>query len=111
MHIQSVDTKQAVALIHTEQPLILDTRDAQSFAQQHIAQAQHVTANNVQQLLSECAPTQCILVYCYHGMGSLSWVNMLINAGFKQTYNLQGGFSAWVAEGGDALLSAQGASA
>ncbi len=105
MQPQSVNTEQAVTLIKQQQPLILDTRDAHSFAQQHIAGAHNVTPDNVQILLSEHSPEQPILIYCYHGVGSLSWVSMLINAGFAKSYSLQGGFTAWAQHEGDKLLA------
>lgn len=103
---QSVTVSQAIEFIKNESVLILDTRDAQSFAIKPIADAKNISPDNAQEILSSLEKDQPILVYCYHGIGSLSWVDMLSREGFKRVYNLQGGFSAWLQEDGESLLKA-----
>lgn len=101
---QSVTVSQAIELMRNESMLILDTRDAQSFAVKAIADAKNISPDNAQEVLSSLEKDQPILVYCYHGIGSLSWVDMLTREGFERVYNLQGGFSAWLQEDGESLL-------
>ena len=45
--------------------------------------------------LSELKPDQAIACLCHHGMRSMQVANYLLQNGFTQVVNLQGGIDAW----------------
>lgn len=104
MSQQSVDVHTAIEMINQQSVLILDTRDAQSFANHAIPGAHNISADNAGEILAKYPKDQPILVYCYHGIGSLAWVEMLAREGFEHAYSLQGGFSGWQQADGESLL-------
>lgn len=104
MSNKSVDISQAIEMILKEDVLLLDTRDAHSFATQALPKAKNITPDNAAQILLDCKKEQTIVVYCYHGISSLGWVEALTREGFSNVYNLQGGFSAWQQADGELQL-------
>jgi rhodanese-related sulfurtransferase len=48
--------------------------------------------------LAELDPEQPIACICHHGMRSLQVANFLVQSGFTEVVNLQGGIDAWSQE-------------
>jgi len=75
--------------------LILDYRDAQTFAQGHITAAVNVSNELVGRLMREKVFDQPLLVYCYHGNSSRELAGLLAMIGYRRVYNLVDGWQAW----------------
>lgn len=80
---------------------IVDVRTPEEFAEGHIEGAQNIDWKNSDfainvQALDKSKP---VLVYCHSGNRSKSAAEYLSNNGFTAVYELEGGMSAWEAEG------------
>ena len=76
---------------------IVDIRDAGAFAQGHIAEAQTVNDENIQDFLQKADKGRPLICYCYHGISSQRAAGFFAQQGFKQVYSIDGGFEGWKA--------------
>ena len=74
---------------------IVDIRDAGSFAQGHIAQAQMVNDENIKDFFKETDKEIPLICYCYHGISSQRAASYFADQGFKQVYSIDGGWEEW----------------
>lgn len=97
-HLTINDSK---LFIEQHSPLIVDIRDAQSFALGHIAAAFPLTNENISDFLArhltspDGEAARPLVVVCYHGISSQNAANYLHQQGFSDVYSLDGGFTAW----------------
>lgn len=83
------------AVLAAKTHVVVDIRDAVSFANNHIPGAIHLTNENIADFMREAdfdAPT---VVCCYHGMSSQQAGQYLISQDFTDVYSLDGGFTDW----------------
>lgn len=92
---QRIDAGQARALLARGNVLLLDVRDARSYAAAHIDSARHVTRETLDPLLLGTPRDQPVLVYCYHGNASQTYAQMFADFGFREAYSLDGGYEGW----------------
>ena len=84
---------------------LLDVRDNEEFAFNHLPGAQHIPLN----LLPQEAPAKLmrkdgdILVYCHHGMRSMNAVQHLRSLGYTKARSITGGIDQWSAEIDDSI--------
>lgn len=76
--------------------LLLDVRDAATFAQAHVVGAVHVSHANISSVLSNTAKDRPILIYCYHGNASQEYAQIFSDFGFAEVCSLDGGYDAWI---------------
>ena len=84
----------------TSNGIVLDVRTPEEYAEGHLTGAKLInyyddTFKNQLSLLDKSKP---VFVYCRSGKRSGASAQLLIELGFKEVYDLQGGFTAW-AEG------------
>ena len=75
--------------------VVVDIRDANSFANGRITDAIHLTNENLADFLRETDPDAPVVVCCYHGNSSQQAAQFLISQDFTEVYSLDGGFSQW----------------
>lgn len=75
--------------------VIVDIRDANSFANGHIAGAIHLTNESIPDFLRDADPDVSTVVCCYHGISSQQAAQFLISQDFTDVYSLDGGFTQW----------------
>lgn len=92
---QRIDVRRAEALLSRGDPLVLDARDAGSFAASRIDGAQPVSSANIGAVIGVTAKTRPILVYCFHGNASREYAQTFSDFGFTEVYSLDGGYEAW----------------
>jgi thiosulfate/3-mercaptopyruvate sulfurtransferase len=92
---QRIDVRRGEALLSQCDPLVLDARDAASFATSRIDGAQPVSSTNVGAVIGVTAKTRPILIYCYHGNASREYAQTFSDFGFTEVYSLDGGYEAW----------------
>jgi rhodanese-related sulfurtransferase len=92
---QRIDVQRAEALLSHGDPLVLDARDAGSFAKSHINGAQPISSANLGAAISATAKARPILIYCYHGNASREVAQTFSDFGFTEVYSLDGGYEAW----------------
>jgi len=75
--------------------VVVDVRDAQSFAQAHIPGARHLDNHSLQDFIAQADLDQPLIVSCYHGNSSQGAAAYLASQGFREVYSLDGGFELW----------------
>ena len=92
-----ISVQKAHEIMGSGEVTIVDIRDAGSFAQGHIAQAQGVNDENIQDFLQETDKEKPLICYCYHGISSQQAASFFANQGFKKVYSIDGGWEGWKA--------------
>ncbi len=94
---QELKAAEAVQMMNHDEPLLLDTRSTEEFAQGHILGALNIPHDQLPERLGElescCA--RKIIVYCRTGQRSAVAAAQLKKAGFEAVYKLNGGVLAW----------------
>ena len=72
---------------------ILDIRDEESFSESHIPSAVRLSGNNMDEIIENSNHEDNILIYCYAGISSKNVAQHFCNLGFKNIYNLEGGYT------------------
>ncbi len=77
--------------------IILDVRTPEEFANGYIPGAILIDyySSDFRQQIQKLDKTRPVYVYCAAGSRSSSAAKILSSLGFKQVYNLEGGFNAW----------------
>lgn len=97
---QAISIPDARALIETNEVVLVDIRDMDSYRAGHIEGAHWLDHTNVDLFLENTARDLPVVVYCYHGISSQSAAQYLVEQGFAAVYSLSGGFEAWKASSG-----------
>jgi rhodanese-related sulfurtransferase len=92
---QCIDAHAAEGLVQRNDVLVLDVRDAESFARAHIESAQQLSMSNLSGFIEETAKGRPVLIYCYHGHASREYARIFSDFGFSEVYSLDGGYEAW----------------
>jgi len=85
------------ALLDTGNVELFDVRPDAERALASIPQAKKLDAAG-QKYISSLAKNAPIALHCHHGTRSRNAAEQLINAGFTNVYNLEGGIAAWSSE-------------
>lgn len=75
--------------------VMVDIRDAQSYAAGHVPQAVHLTNETLADFVREAELDHPVMVMCYHGISSRNAAQYLLSLGFDAVYSVDGGFEAW----------------
>lgn len=108
--VQNVTVEEAKKMIGKEDVFILDVRTPSEFNSSHIEGATLIPVANafgsnlsqdnlLEARVDEVPRNKKILVYCRSGHRSTSASKILVNAGYSQVYNMEGGISAWTGAG------------
>lgn len=84
-------------LTATANKILLDVRTPEEYAEGHLADAKLINyyADDFKSQLALLDKTKPVFVYCRSGKRSGASAELLIELGFKEVYDLQGGFMAW----------------
>jgi rhodanese-related sulfurtransferase len=78
-------------------PLLVDVRRPDEVAICSLPGAMHVPMDELEDRLAELDPERETVVYCHHGVRSLSVTAFLRNKGFRSVSSLAGGIDRWSA--------------
>ena len=92
-----IDVEKAKELIE-HGAVVVDIRDAASYAAGAIAGAIHIDNTNVDDFIAKSDPSVTLIVCCYHGNASQSAAAYFSENGFENSYSLDGGFETWAAQ-------------
>lgn len=81
-----------------EELTILDVRELWERQTTSIAGSQHVPMADIPSRVQELDPEQHIIVYCHHGVRSLSVTDWLRKQGFEKVQSMSGGIDQWSLE-------------
>ena len=76
---------------------VIDARSAKQFETGHIANAVNRPHETIRDTLGDLDPDATIVTYCNKGVTGNAAQNILINIGFRNVYNLSGGFKQYKA--------------
>ncbi len=74
---------------------LLDVRQLEEYTEGHLPGAKLIPVGELNERLDEIEKTKPVLVYCRSGMRAGNGTSMLLNAGFKDVWNMSGGILAW----------------
>lgn len=97
----SVEELQSVLV--EESHVVVDIRDANSFASGHITKSIHLTNESLGDFIRDADPDAPVVVCCYHGISSQQAAQFLISQDFTDVYSLDGGFTQWQTQFPDAI--------
>lgn len=90
---QCLAADEAAALIRSEPEIrLFDVRDLQSYQQEHLDGAMHLSEERVPLWLGRLPREAPVLVYCYHGNASKTFAQMFSDFRFARVYSVDGGF-------------------
>jgi rhodanese-related sulfurtransferase len=90
-----IDAGMTESLLQRPGVLVLDVRDAGSFARGHIDSARNVTMGDLSGFIARTPKDQAVLICCYHGNASREYAQILSDFGFIDVASLDGGYEAW----------------
>lgn len=96
-----VSILQATQLFNQGKTLLLDVREETEFANGHMRDAKNIPLKQLPGRLAEIDKfkTKTVIVVCASGVRSSTASGLLKSAGFSDTYSLDGGMTAWQAQG------------
>ena len=93
--LAAISSAQAVGLIN-QGANVVDVRDKDQFAQGHIVDAINIPAGDLADSQDKrLNKSKSIILVCDSGSKSKQCATTLKNAGFENTYSLQGGLAGW----------------
>jgi rhodanese-related sulfurtransferase len=75
--------------------VLLDVRTDKEYSRGHIPGAVHVPLTEIGARVKKLKKDKEIVVFCQHGNRSIWAIKRLIAMGYKNLYNLKGGYNAW----------------
>ncbi len=75
--------------------MILDVRSDKEYEEGHIPGAVHVQLADIGDKVKKLKKDKELVVYCRSGNQSIWAIKRLMGMGYKNLYNLKGGYSAW----------------
>ena len=96
--IRQIAVQDVKAKLDAGEPLhFLDVRQPEEHAHCRIAGSQLIPLGELQHRTNEIEPPAgaMLVVYCHHGVRSLSAANVLQQSGFTNVVSLAGGIEAW----------------
>ncbi len=96
--VPNVTSAEAVTLINRSHAVVVDVREAEAFANGHIAEAKSLPLEELPDRLAELKKykNKPVLVNCQKGVNGVKACNILKEAEFKEVHHLKGGLDAWV---------------
>jgi thiosulfate sulfurtransferase len=93
--LKQIDVHKARELLAEGKANVVDIRDPGAYAQGHIPSAVHLSDDKVDDFIQKTDKETPLIVCCYHGNSSQGASVYFANQGFKESYSLIGGYSAW----------------
>jgi rhodanese-related sulfurtransferase len=94
---RGIGTLGATQLMNSQNPLLLDLREAKEIEGGKLPNAVHLPLSQLASSGAELAKytSRPVIAYCDRGQRGGSAAGALAKLGFKDIYHLQGGFKAW----------------
>jgi rhodanese-related sulfurtransferase len=94
---QVISATGAVALLNSEDTLVIDVREPHEYTEGHIEGARHIPLGNLGERISELEDYKdaAIIVTCQQGTRAPHACKILTKHGFRRVYEIRGGMLAW----------------
>lgn len=98
---EKVTTLQATQLINQGKTVLLDVRESTEFAAGHMRDARNIPVKQLAARVGELdkLKSRTVIVICSSGIQSARATGVLRTAGFANVVSLDGGMTAWQAQG------------
>jgi rhodanese-related sulfurtransferase len=95
--VKDVGTLEATRLINSSNAVLVDLRETQEYEGGRLPKAVHIPLSQLESRSGELAKLKDrpVVAYCMTGNRSTAAAKVLERAGFKDVYQLRGGFRAW----------------
>lgn len=94
--IKSINAIEAKQLIEKNPGIkLIDVREQWEYNKARLINSQLIPLREFPKHLDSLNPKEMYLVYCHHGSRSFYACAFLMQQGFKEVYNLEGGIDAW----------------
>ncbi|MDI4666503.1 ankyrin repeat domain-containing protein [Xanthobacter autotrophicus] len=90
-----IGVAEAASILGEGKAVLLDVRDANSYAAGHVAGARNITFSGLSDIIGATPKSQPVLIYCYHGNASREYAQTLSDFGFAEVFSVDGGYEAW----------------
>ncbi len=95
-----IDVKQLrLRLTADPSPFLLDVREPWEYREGHVPGAQLIPLAELEQRVNEVPRDRPILAICHSGQRSLAAAGYLLNLGYSDVSNVDGGTAAWIERG------------
>lgn len=94
-----VTVEEAQEMIDQQEVVVLDVRTVEEYDSGHIPYALLIPLSELESRLDELNSSDYILVYCRSGVRSAKAAGILIDNGFVNVFNMEGGIIEWQARG------------
>ena len=93
----SLGTLEATQMINHQDALLLDVRDAEDYAKEHILNARNLPLGQLESRLREIEKNKRkpVIVHCERGNRAGSAAALLRGKGFEKVFTLAGGIETW----------------
>lgn len=81
-----------------EKITVIDARINKQYEAGHVLDAVNIPQDNIREKLDGLEADNIIVTYCNKGVTGNAVQNILINKGFKKTYNLSGGYTNYISQ-------------
>ena len=95
---KQINVAQARSMIKEKDVIIVDVRKSKDYQQSHVEGALSIEGSTLNNFIDQTNKSNPIICYCYKGISSKRFCGKLTRAGFKNVYNLKGGYDAWCKE-------------
>lgn len=95
----NITVQQGKEMIDRGEVFILDVRTPEEYDAGHINGSKLIPLEVLDKRLNDIPRDRKLLVYCRTGHRSAQASEILVNNGFKEIYNMQGGITAWANAG------------
>jgi rhodanese-related sulfurtransferase len=86
-------------LTRDPRPFLLDVREPWEFARGHVAEASLIPLGDLEGRVGEIPRDRPVLAICQSGQRSLAAAAYLLQLGYPEVANVEGGTSAWIEKG------------
>jgi len=90
-----IEIAETITRLQNEEAILVDTRDAQSFAADHVEGAFHLTNETLKEFTDQVEFETPVFVVCYHGNSSKGVAQYLSEQGYEDSYSVEGGMAMW----------------
>lgn len=108
--VENISVEEAKRMVERGDVFVLDVRTPSEFNSSHIEGATLIPVTNasgsnlspeslLEARINEVPKNKKVLVYCRSGHRSTSASTILVNSGYSQVYNMEGGINAWIGAG------------
>lgn len=94
MSFKEITVEQAKEMIESQQVVLLDRRDAQSYREGHVDDAMLAHDGLIESIIKKRDRTKPIVIYCYKGNASKELAGLFGQFGFD-SYSVMGGYTEW----------------